>query len=817
MASKIQNLTMREICEQYGVLGSKYGLATALSAYSPDMVRIEKFFETMFPLSNFNGESVIIDRTIVGKKFDFDKLISLMSEYEDIFDKELLIFKLYKSAVRREECVTLDGIVGTKKELDLGPQKYTNAILTRNGSRDYDRWIREYGRLLKGVDIVDGSEDIQYDNGTCEILIKTSQDYIGNSKSVLEKNKYTEKRFQQIEKKIDLRELIHYITPSDLVDICRYPVVGNKLKEKIMEMPYDYGKKQLWYDISTGKDIPLEEANQRKEVREGKIYSVDNFYKVFQTNRRYMNPDKLLAIALETYYQAIVNSESKTKYEEVVELKEFSRKIQSLLEDKEICVQRNIIGATPFADVQKTTQNINDLLSSFINRKPCSKQEIELLRMRILLGDVPYNKISLGDYFNAMKYNTREFLQISSHHPEALSYFITSGLVTKKGLQEFLETSESLSDREVLILYRDGIIDNDKLLDLYNSSKVSFDNIKYLSKELENPADLVDIVSAGELIELYKNSERREEFDKYRKLYKYFKLEGKTVEEKNDIGLEIIEACGEQIDEETIKELYHMGILTCDLMVDLMDASTLEETVQGMYSQGELNPTDARRLFDRKKIITPQMLCAILTDSKISDEQKIVLVYSTFPKPTDVETREALFIVANLLDVENSIHKGQGSGIKRRKGEGTTKKKDYTPSDPCARWNLLSKLDDEYSEDLLKDGTIIFFLPNSGKYIIEKLFVANHQPAYGAATYILGEDIYKKYEARIIQDGRINRSQLVDLNIGKQAAKYVHRGWGKAICREFDIDNPSVCPPEKSKEIKAIAREVEESKKPREI
>lgn len=204
----------------------------------------------------------------------------------------------------------------------------------------------------------------------------------------------------------------------------------------------------------------------------------------------------------------------------------------------------------------------------------------------------------------------------------------------------------------------------------------------------------------------------------------------------------------------------------------------------------------------------------------MSDEEKMVSVFSTFPDQESFELRQELLL--NLTEAESSIHKKteETRSLKNEKKDGIDKDKKQGKgefeTDPCARWRLITELDEEYSQKLLDDKTLIVYLPNKRKYIIEKLFDSKHRIAYGTATYVLDEDIFEKNKLEIIQQNKVNRSKLVELKQTGCAKKIIHKGWGKAICKEFDIENPKLYTEERRKLIKQIAVEVENSKRPRE-
>jgi hypothetical protein len=168
---------------------------------------------------------------------------------------------------------------------------------------------------------------------------------------------------------------------------------------------------------------------------------------------------------------------------------------------------------------------------------------------------------------------------------------------------------------------------------------------------------------------------------------------------------------------------------------------------------------------------------------------------------------------------KETVSKPSGEKRERTEEDNTHESQVRNITDPWTRWSLISSLDKDYSQEYLKDGYIIFYLPNRSKYVIEKLYDKNNRPAYGAATYVLDESVFEKNKDEILADGCINRSCLVTLNQEKRQGvkKLVHTGWASALVRYFDIENSKEYTEEEKNDIKEKAEYVEKSKKPRKL
>ena len=822
MAKKISEMSMEEIFNRYGILMSRISILNALDKQNEfaNQEKIGDLLSELYPISQFTGHIKIAQEGGILRDVHFEKICEIMAKYQDIFGKDYYLYELYRGMLNMKIYTDINGNLINPANGIPYDTPMVSVIATKSKENERLQLQNELKKYLRGVDIINSFYDVKINNDTYEATVKTSQHYIGNPKAVIEKNKKCKKRFEEIDKKIGISELLFYITPSDMPDICRYTVLGIELEHKIISMPIA-GNEIVgqYYDVTTGtmKEVEYTEFKEiiNEQGKKGKLYDVNNFEKVLKPNLQYMNPDKLLTIALENYYTSIINKADGVEYAQVLELKEFYDKIKPLIENKDIVFKRNKATYPEPTSFKELERKVNELVSSYVNCKKCSKEEVIQIREDILAGKKDYNSISLLDYAYAMRFSTDELFSIVSKNPEALDYYLTNGLIETKVAKSFIESCEVFTPNQVLALYKNKLLGNDELVSLYQESKISLECIKVLKDNLENSKELEDIVSIQTFVELATDSERREEFERYRQLFKFLKIDGKTIDEKNALGMDILDSSEELLEEQKMFELYQKGIITSDILIDLGEMSCEE-----LYANGELKPNDARRLLENG-IINIESLYKIL--STMSDEQKMVTIFSTFPGETYKKLRNQL--LSGLAEVENSKYDNKGKTKVSRKlpeeqksieNEKIQGKGNENVADPCATWNFISKLDEDYSQDLLKDGTLVVYLPSQQKYIIERLFKQNHEPAYGYATYVLSEDVFDKNKLDIIQDSKVNRSKLVDLNGTNMAKKIVHSGWGKKMCKVFAVDNPNLYTQEQRKELKRLALEVEKSKRPRE-
>lgn len=103
------------------------------------------------------------------------------------------------------------------------------------------------------------------------------------------------------------------------------------------------------------------------------------------------------------------------------------------------------------------------------------------------------------------------------------------------------------------------------------------------------------------------------------------------------------------------------------------------------------------------------------------------------------------------------------------------------------RKNTILKLDENYVQEDLDDGTTIFSLPNKGCYIIET--IRNKENFSGNATYIIDKELFEKQKNRIIENQNLNLNELAILKLenSKSVTKLVYTGWENSIDIFFNM------------------------------
>lgn len=427
---------------------------------------------------------------------------------------------------------------------------------------------------------------------------------------------------------------------------------------------------------------------------------------------------------------------------------------------------------------------------NFIDNKFIGKNTIKAMKREILEYEVPlteYDPIVL----KLLEINMDELMQILNN-PSNFEYLMQYEMINDEVLEYVLNTKNDMPVKIYEQLLNGGMIDKQYILDLYSDGIITLEQIKELNEFSE--LHIEEIAQEEEMIRLYKEfymyGKDEETFNSYMQLYKELRVKGKDISEKRDNGNRLVEELGEDFEEEDLKQMYKLGIIPVDTAIEWGGDSI----TQDMFNKGILKPIDAKRLY-KENVLNLDMIKQVLRSKEISDEDKLALIGSTFDGEEDFETKMELMQYLNLVANENSS-KGKGQKRLRRTDTKIEAKNAYI-TDPFARWQLISLLDNEYSQEVLRDGYIIFELPNvnDGTVIIEKMFKKSQNrvvPSYGNATYILSKKQFDKSKNYITDEtlgGKvINLGELAEVREARNADRLNHSSrWGSNIKDYFEV------------------------------
>lgn len=781
MVSKIEEMSILEIIDKLGLFKNLYYLRTTYK-FDSRQADIEDFELNLFSEKD--------------KDKACENYRQLMNKNSDLFDKELYILyagilleKLYNQSniplITRKKNYDCPMFFPLSEAADKSLGISFGDMLSMKELKE----VIEYSKsLLKASDVV-----CMYSDDEGKIVIESSKEFSGNEKEAKEEKEKALEKLAQIEEKIGLEKIVGLLKPTDLLDICKYQNLGNWLAVDILERCEIKNETTIICDRVHNSEIELDAETVSKNAK-GKLFDWNIFYQTIKTNIQYIDIDKMLLLANAVYYNKYGTELERFSLEEARDLREFTYIVESLLVDKQITMESQKFNSKiSFEEIKIFVANLN---KHYINGIFYSDLEIEEIAQDMISGEKDVSTLSKTEFLETMQFTIGDLVLMVSNNPSALEFLMKNSFITEIEFEEIFSKIKIITSEQLKYLYNNGNIQKEDLISYYISERISLNTIKDLKKYLEEIGEsLSEIVSTEKLVELYLDKKSKEEFDKYRRLYKLLIIDDKKLDERKRIATEILDQSLELLAINRMEELYRIGLIPLDTYIDFNG----NQAVTDLFASGELKPVDARRLYDNK-IITLGAIKKILRNKSIEYGQKIVLIYSTFPDSESAEIRdELLSCLAKTREKNAGALKGRKQVFQEQRSENKAIK------NPCLRWNMIESLDSEYSQEFLEDGHVVFYLPNAGKYIIEKLYERNNQNAYGAATYILDEGS-EKNNGKIIKDGKIIKKALINLRKEERVRKIIHTGWDNAICEYFDIEENRKYTDEQIDRIKELAK-----------
>lgn len=370
-------------------------------------------------------------------------------------------------------------------------------------------------------------------------------------------------------------------------------------------------------------------------------------------------------------------------------------------------------------------------------------------------------------------------------------------------LMDYLKNEGEITEEKALELYIKGKIDLDIIKSIANSTfSEEYCNEKF--RELYERA-LYSISDNKELKTL--KTEEGEELRRFSKLYR--KLNDSEKFDVDNLIIKLITAYNEEeYSAEVMSDLYDLKLATMEKCIEWVGKDILLK----QYEKGTLQPAKVQELYDEGKIKIEDI--AYLIKEIKNPGERFMIIGSIFPEENERDNSIRQKLVEECINVEKeNTHNSQKGKRQIVEKDKKTSKKMVT--NPFARMRLFKELDEEYSFELITDGHGIIKLPNLKKIIIEKMLDKNKQPAYGAATYILEENYYYENYGSIVENGKINRTELYsNINV-KSVDRIIHSidGWGQSIKRILKIDENSNWSKEDIETIDTIIEKIKESKR----
>ncbi|MBO4815380.1 MAG: hypothetical protein J5507_00080 [Clostridia bacterium] len=487
------------------------------------------------------------------------------------------------------------------------------------------------------------------------------------------------------------------------------------------------------------------------------------------------------------------NDEDKTDKEDysVIILREISKELEKVkYEDIDYVIMSSQTKGKELIIVNK--KSIKEFLDRCTQTEYISDKDVQNIIKGLLEGNFPEDR----DTLRIANFGKNNLIDICK------SYEARENRDPLK--QKTLECSVKM----IYHLLEQGKITEEKLLDLYVNGVINFEiinqiNLERLEKGLINKKFKAIYDEA-----LYSNNENKKEnkLSKFSALYKKFEEDG--LADTNELLEMLLNAYGGDNKIGILSDLNRFGILTVEQCVEEAGIHYLI----AKYREGFFVPVQIRELYDNSKISIDEI--ATFIKNIPENKKKYMAIGAIFPGENEDDCIDRDVLVAECINIDNGITTKTG---RQRHIVDPRHKSDETITDPFARLSLIKELDEDYELEMTSDGHVIVKCLNSKKVIIEKLLDKNGNPYYGAATYVLDEDYYKKNEINICISDMIDRHELSTNAKIKGVDKIPHDKdkWGDKIKEIFGVEKEEKYTQERITRINEAIARVERSRKSR--
>lgn len=619
-------------------------------------------------------------------------------------------------------------------------------------------------------------------------------------------------RIKRIDSKMEFQSFLMIQILTDLERVyCKVPDLGEGMRSNIIINTHRN-------DEGMTKEKLVDLLNKRVISGKSFVEYLPHFEEELAKNAEYIDWDKFLILSA---YRAKSVLE-RTKHEEYPESnQEILISIMQValeeIENPKARISGNIeLMSGELQNVRYTAKDIEkDLKERVIDGKYYGKAELDKLRAELLSGKIKISDIYSKKILQLLDLNKKQKEECMNQSYENAIDLYKNGFITDEEFKNYL-SSTTLEKQAVITIANlkkdegESVVTDQELLELYLNGNIELESIKELDR-------VRAIITETELIRNYKNlktctPEEKKKIERYFSIYREVKISGKSSEEKNQIGNDIILELGDDMQEEDFIELYTRNIITLETIVDW----NTEEFALIMFKKGLLKPTDSKKLLNSGKVDINKIKAGLLNG--LTDEEKLTTIMTMFDDEGSEAIREELFQTLKISE-EGRPESKTKSTTRQAIKTGKTRGNEYE-LDPCYKFQLLSQIDRDYHARLTVDGHVIFELPNLNKVIIEKMLKRTKNgisTAIGAATYILDIDTLNSEEI-VTPEQTANRSRLYELAKQGKVSRYYHtKNWGDTIKEIFDIEHSSRHTEEDKKKIDDIIDKTKRTRKLRTI
>jgi len=702
------------------------------------------------------------------------QLYSFLLEHDAEIDKVsfvMTLLRLYKEKLSKEGKVNRD-----TREI----QGVLNGIKAiRNLIKDIDKTF-----IFYNLDEITGQ--------ITHLTILNTQDEV---KGINRKDKNSNaQRLEEIKKDIDFGYITEGVLPSDLQHRIAFDSqVGAEMRYAI---DFNTILREFGDDLFGNRSIQ-ELAQEIPPVK-----FAEETTRIIELHIEELNMDKLLLCSICKYLEAA--KEGLIKQEDIPELK---RRVEIARKH----IKKNVtieIETGQYYSIRDFEQDMKRFVGRTGNIRYLSTAEVQELKNAVLTGEISLTAFG-KQIFEAISLDSIELSKVLQKNPNNYAFLLLHGIGEYSKttiLKDIINANKCSADLLNLLCEKKGLT-SDEVCDLFEKEIISVSDLKRVREQVGK------IITNERLVEKYKlykenpNDEQAAKFqlERYALAYRNTELSGKTVEQIQEIGEELVADIGDEIEPSDLIPLYSLDVIPLKVAVDWGGENIIEELVESE----SLKPIDAKYLRNEGLLNEDVLERLFKKCTQMSYSYQVALVYAVFDGQTqeDQQIRENL---AQYYHIESGIINSSGSKTISKKraprvnSENESARK-VKMRDPGAKYNLLAAIDEDVKiEEGIIDGHIIFHYPNidDGTVLIEKLHKIAFNRENGlieikadneSATYIMSEEEFIKMKSQLIQDGKIDRTQLTQRWwVTRDPEHWIPhvgiRGWEETLKTRFSIN-----------------------------
>ena len=659
--------------------------------------------------------------------------------------------------------------------------------------------IAEVKRLLKGINRTVVHYNVSSDGNqiTNLTIINTKEELEGKNRK--ERNNNAQ-RLENLEKDIDFIDIMQSIFTADIeYSIAFDSSIGSDIRYMI-----EYNTVMREYKGKLNEvDTTLPVSTLASKI--DRIKFLEEMARALELHIEEINFDKLLLCSAYRFIEGI--EQGYIRKDAIEEVRQ-----RLIIMKKHMEKNPKLI---VYPDISYTLKDLESDLARFIckekNTTYLSKEEAQQLIEELLEGKITLT--SLGkQIIEALQIDSSTLSKILQKNPNNYIYFLLQekNTYSKSIILKDIINAKICSSDLLKLLCEKADLTPEEISDLFDKEIITVSDLKAVR---ENTGVIITDNSLFEKYRQYKENPNKEEnriqFERYVLAYRNTEILGKAPEEVQSKAEEFMGKVGEEIELSDLVTLYGYHILPLKVVVDWGGEEIIEELLQS----GNLKPADARYLRD-EGLLNEEVLERLFQKCRnmaYSDQVSLVSAVFDGQTPEEQQIRERL---AQYYNIEKGINNfGKRTSLPNKKG--LNKNQDEEPKrkikmrDPGAKYNFLASVDKDVTTDSgIVDGHIIFHYPNidDGIVLIEKLHkittnkkngMIEIKPDNESATYIMSEEEFINMKFQLIQDGKIDRTQLTQKWwVTRDPEHWIpHNGtayWEKAIMQRFNVceENP---------------------------